>query len=93
MIIISVWAGIAAFLSVDNPLVSTILQSDQHTLLSDRTKLITMENRETSKMKTFPVNYLREGNTVYIGSDVHKMADCLRVSMPSRKTSLSAIPI
>ena len=69
LIIIAVLAGIAAFITVYNPLVSTILQSDQHTLLSGRTMLITMENRGTSKMKTFPVNYLREGDTIYIGSD------------------------
>ena len=31
--------------------------------------LITLENRETSQPKTFPVNYLREGAMVYIGSD------------------------
>ena len=69
LIVISVLAGIAAFITVYNPVVSTILQSDQHTLLSGRTMLITMENRETSQMKTFPVNYLREGDTVYMGAD------------------------
>ena len=69
VIIISVLAGIAAFIAVYNPVVTTILESEQHRLLSGRTMLITMENRETSQMKTFPVNYLREGETVYIVSD------------------------
>ncbi len=31
--------------------------------------LITMKKRDSSEMKTFPVDYLREGNMVYIGSD------------------------
>ena len=49
--------------------VPAILQSDHHALLSGRTMLITLENRETSQPKTFPVNYLREEEMVYIGSD------------------------
>ena len=47
LIIISVLAGIAAFITVYNPIVTTILESDQHTLLSGRTMLITMENEMT----------------------------------------------
>ena len=45
--------------------VPAILQSDHHALLSGRTMLITLENRETSQPKTFPVNYLREGAMVW----------------------------
>ena len=67
--IISVLAGISVLVAAYNPLVTTILQSEQHPLLSGRTMLITMKNRETAQMKTFPVNYLREGDMVYIGSD------------------------
>ena len=31
--------------------------------------LITLKKRDSSEMKTFPVDYLRERNRVYIGSD------------------------
>ena len=67
--IISVLAGISVRVAAYNPLVTTILQSEQHPLLSGRTMLITLKNRETAQMKTFPANYLREGDMVYIGSD------------------------
>ena len=67
--IISVLAGISLLVAAYNPLVTTILQSEQHALLSGRTMLITLKSRETAQMKTFPVNYLREGEMVYIGSD------------------------
>lgn len=69
VIIISVLAGVAVFITAANPLVSTILRSEQHGLLSDGIMLITMKKRDSSDMKTFPVDYLREGNTIYIGSD------------------------
>jgi hypothetical protein len=69
VIIISVLAGIAIIITAANPLVSTILRSEQHGLLSDGVMLITMKERDSSEMKTFPVDYLREGNTIYIGSD------------------------
>ena len=52
-------AGISVLVAAYNPLVTTILQSEQHPLLSGRTMLITLKNRETAQMKTFPVNYLR----------------------------------
>ena len=68
--IISVLAGISVLVAAYHPLVTTILQSEQHPLLSGRTMLITLKNRETAQMKTFPVNYLREGDMVYIGSDL-----------------------
>ena len=67
--IISVLAGISVLVAAYHPLVTTILQSEQHPLLSGRTMLLTLKNRETAQMKTFPVNYLREGDMVYIGSD------------------------
>ena len=67
--IISVLAGLSVLVAAYHPLVPVILQSERHGLLSGRTMLITMKDRETAQMKTFPVNYLREGNMVYIGSD------------------------
>lgn len=69
--VIMLWvaAGIIGLVVVYNPVVTTILQSDHHALLSGRTMLLTLENRETSQPKTFPVNYLREEEMVYIGSD------------------------
>ena len=54
---------------VANPIVSAILRSDHHTLLSERIMLISMKKQGSSEEATFPVNYLREGNTVYIGAD------------------------
>lgn len=41
MIIISALAGIVVFIAVANPLVSTILRSERHGLLSDGVMLIT----------------------------------------------------
>lgn len=67
--IISIVAGLSVLAAAYHPLVPAILQSERHGLLSGRTMLITMKDRETAQMKTFPVNYLREGNMVYIGSD------------------------
>ena len=70
MIILSVLAGVAVTVTViANPLVSTILRSERHALLSDRIMLITLKERDTSNLITFPVNYLREMNTVYVGCD------------------------
>ena len=70
LIITTVLAGIAGgVIVIANPLVSTILRSEQHALLSDRIMLITMKERDTTDMITFPVNYLREMDTVYVGCD------------------------
>jgi len=70
LIILSVLAGIVVVVTVTaNPLVSTILRSERHAMLSDRIILITMRERDTSDMVTFPVNYLREADTVYIRCD------------------------
>ncbi len=67
--IISIVAGLSVLAAAYHPLMPIILQSEQHTLFSGRTMLITMKDRETAQMKTFPVNYLREGDMVSIGSD------------------------
>ncbi len=67
--IISVLAGLSVLAAAYHPLVPIILQSEQHGLLSDGVMLITLKKRDSSEMKTFPVDYLREGNVVYIGSD------------------------
>ncbi len=69
VIAISVVAGIAVFIAAANPLVSTVLRSERHGLLSDGVMLITMQRRDSSDMKTFPVDYLREGDMVYVGCD------------------------
>lgn len=70
LIILSVVAGVVVTVMViANPVVSTILRSEQHALLSDRMMLISLKERGTSQLLTFPVNYLREMNTVYVGCD------------------------
>ena len=70
LIIVSVLAGIAVVVTVvANPLVATLLRSEQHALLSDRIMLITLKEQDTTAMITFPVNYLREADTVYVGCD------------------------
>ena len=69
VIAISVVAGIAVFIAAANPLVSTVLRSERHGLLSDGVMLITMQRRDSPDMKTFPVDYLREGDMVYVGCD------------------------
>ena len=69
VIAISVVAGIAVFIAAANPLVSTVLRSGRHGLLSDGVMLITMQRRDSSDMKTFPVDYLREDDIVYVGCD------------------------
>jgi hypothetical protein len=67
---ISVLIGIAVIVSiVANPLVSAILKSERHALLSDHIMLITLREQTTTEMITFPVNYLREADTIYIGCD------------------------
>lgn len=70
LIIVSVLTGIAVVVTVvANPLVATLLRSERHALLSDRIMLITLREQDTSALSTFPVNYLRETDTVYIGCD------------------------
>ncbi len=67
--IISILAGLSVLAAAYHPLVPIILQSERHGLLSGGVMLITMKQRDSAEMKTFPVDYLREGNMVYIGSD------------------------
>ena len=67
--IISVLAGLSVLVAAYHPLVPVILQSERHGLLSDGVMLITLKQRDSAEMKTFPVDYLREENMVYIGSD------------------------
>lgn len=50
-------------------LVPTILRSERYALLSGHIMLITMTKRDTAAAITFPVDYRREGDTVYVGSD------------------------
>lgn len=64
-----VLAGVAGVLAVAHLLVPPILKSERHALLSGHMLLISMKNRESSDLITFPVDYLREGNSVYVGSD------------------------
>ncbi len=67
---LAVLVGIAIIVMiVANPIVSAILRSERHTLLSNKVMLITMKKRGTSELKTFPVDYLREAGTVYAGAD------------------------
>ncbi len=67
--LIAVLAGLSLLAVAYHPLVPIILQSERHGLLSDGVMLLTLKKRDSSEMKTFPVDYLREGNRVYIGSD------------------------
>ncbi len=70
LISLAILVGIAIVLIiVANPIVTAILRSERHALLSDGIMLITMKKRGTSELKTFPVDYLREANTVYVGAD------------------------
>ena len=69
MIIVLVLMGISVTLTVAHLLVPTILRSNRHGLLSGHIMLITMKKRETSDLLTFPVDYLRDGDSVYVGSD------------------------
>jgi hypothetical protein len=67
--IVLIFAVIAVLLLISHVLVPVVLKSKQHALLSGHIMLITMTKRETGNLITFPVDYLREGNTVYAGSD------------------------
>ena len=69
VIILLVVVGIAAVLTVAHRLVPTILRSERHALLSGHMMLITMKKRDAADVRVFPVDYLQEGNSVYVGSD------------------------
>ncbi len=51
-----------------NPVVSAILRSRFHRLLSDRLVLLTYTGRKTGKRYTIPVGYSREGDTLVVPS-------------------------
>ena len=69
MLIVLVMVGLAGVLGVAHLFVPTILRSEQHALLSEHIMLISMNKRNTADLITFPVDYRREGNVVYVGSD------------------------
>ena len=69
VIVLSVLVGLSVLAAAYHSLTPRILQSAQHGLLSERVLLITLKQRDSADRKTFPVNYLREGNRVYIASD------------------------
>lgn len=69
MIILFILMGVGAALTTGHLLVPTLLRSEHHALVSGSIMLITLTKRETSELITFPVDYRREGNTVYVGSD------------------------
>jgi deazaflavin-dependent oxidoreductase (nitroreductase family) len=56
----------AVFNRTGNPLVSTVLRSPLHPLLSRRLALITVTGRRSGREYTFPVAYTRDGDTVTI---------------------------
>ncbi len=68
-IIVLTLASIAGLLAVAHLLVPTVLRSERHALLSGHMMLITMRKRDTTETITFPADYLREGDAVYVGSD------------------------
>jgi hypothetical protein len=67
--LVLVCVGIAGLLLAAHVFVPLILKSERHALLSSHVMLISMKKRETTNQISFPVDYLREGNTVYVGSD------------------------
>jgi hypothetical protein len=69
VIILLVVVGLAVTLAVAHRLVPTILRSERHALLSGHIMLIMMKKQETSDLITFPVDYLRNGDIVYVGCD------------------------
>ena len=51
-----------------NPFVSAILRSPLHRMLSGGVMLLTYTGRKTRKQYTFPVGYMREGDTLTVFS-------------------------
>jgi hypothetical protein len=49
-----------------NPLVTWILRSPLHGLMSGNTLLITYTGRKSGKTFTFPISYGREGQTIWL---------------------------
>lgn len=52
--------------TVINPLVSLVLRSPLHGLVSDSVLLLTFEGRRTGSEYTTPVGYRQEGETLYV---------------------------
>ena len=69
MLIVLVLVGLTGVLGVAHLFVPTILRFDRHALLSGHIMLISLNKRNTADLITFPVDYRREGNVVYVGSD------------------------
>ncbi|NMC14192.1 MAG: nitroreductase family deazaflavin-dependent oxidoreductase [Chloroflexi bacterium] len=54
------------FIRLSNPLIALVLRSPLHGMLSSNTLLITVKGRKSGKTYTTPVNYLQDGNSLYI---------------------------
>lgn len=53
------------FLNISNPIIALLLRSPLHGFLSRSTMLVTVTGRKSGKSYTTPVNYVRQGNTLY----------------------------
>ena|SRR5437764_34581 len=51
-----------------NPIVMWLLRSPLHSLVDKNTMLITVTGRKTGKSYTFPVSYIRDGETLLVNS-------------------------
>ena len=54
--------------AVGNPFMKLILKSPLHRVMSKNTAVISVTGRKTGKVYSFPVNYQRDGDTVWIVS-------------------------
>jgi len=55
-----------------NPILAWILRSPLHSLLSGNTLLITYQGRKSGKTYTAPVNYVRDGDALWVVSFRHR---------------------
>ncbi len=53
------------FIKASNPIIAALLRSPLHSLLSKSTMLITVKGKKSGKAYTTPLNYLRQGNTLF----------------------------
>jgi len=58
--------------SVANGTVKFLLRSPLHGLVSSRVMLITVSGRQTGRLYTTPVNYVRDGDTITVVSRSHR---------------------
>ena len=65
-----------------NPIVSTILRSPAHRLLSGDLLLLTYTGRKTGASHTLPVGYTERGDTLIVHSGVHRWWRNLRGGAP-----------